>query len=100
MSTCTAPDHPDCTIDCDDGCYAVYWEPDGPCDTGCSDQLGKLKFKTDSRISICLRDISSSSLGSLFEELSNVSSSDKKISLTMKNASRSELLDRVRKAIS
>lgn len=36
MATCTAPGHPGCTSGpCPNGCYAVYVEPDGPCNAGC-----------------------------------------------------------------
>jgi hypothetical protein len=36
QAVCTAPGHPECTIACDGGCIAIYWEPDGPCQTLCT----------------------------------------------------------------
>lgn len=38
-NTCTAPGHPSCTITCEHGCIALYYEPDGPCKTQCSGSL-------------------------------------------------------------
>jgi hypothetical protein len=33
--TCTAPNHPSCSVSCVDGCGAVWREPKGPCSTLC-----------------------------------------------------------------
>jgi hypothetical protein len=97
MATCTAPDHPDCTIDCDNGCWAVYWEPDGPCDTGCSDRVKKLAIRKDARISVSLKDVSFSVLAQLFSDLLKINPSDRKLSLIMKKASLPELMERLKR---
>jgi hypothetical protein len=30
-----------CSITCSNGCGAIWWEPDGPCSTFCSDEKAK-----------------------------------------------------------
>lgn len=43
QQTCIAPGHPECTITCDGGCIALYWEPDGPCSTLCTGSIHSLE---------------------------------------------------------
>lgn len=69
MSTCTAPGHSTCTITCPGGCIAVYYEPNGPCRTGCYGSASEpFKIDPSRTFSIQINGMSSADLAMYLDD--------------------------------
>ena len=64
MATCTAHGHPDCTVTCQNGCAALYVEPNGPCYTFCSDSAA-VSIGPDGTFTIQINDMPAARLGDI-----------------------------------
>jgi hypothetical protein len=62
MATCTAPGHSSCTITCSGGCIALYYEPNGPCKTACSNNSDAIEIDKARRFSVQITDIGGAEL--------------------------------------
>ena len=104
MATCTAPGHSSCTISCPNACIAVYYEPYGPCRTGCSgsavldiDASQKFSVQISDMLASDLEKAIGSSLGASVQ--SALKTSKKSVSLSLTGISLKELTDAVTGAI-
>lgn len=69
MAKCVAPGHDDCSVTCENGCYAIFYEPDGPCATGCSGSA--VQLDESAQFSIQMSELPIADVAKLFgyEEL-------------------------------
>ena len=103
--TCTAPGHPTCTITCDRGCIAIYYEDTGKCVTACSTSVELIELSEGSRLSITIQDLEAKDvarlLGSSFDHALRTLLNDclNPVSLTLQSATVEEICENLKKIV-
>jgi hypothetical protein len=107
MDSCTAPGHPDCTINCSNGCIALYIEPSGPCYISCSDNITNttMELPRYSNFSVAINEMPASRLESIIgvvlpNDLRDAMiHSSQKMSLTLSSINFDKFVEALRKIV-